>query len=70
MEETTITRKQKVNYLHPEDTWQRFKRYPMIRIAGKYLRDFNFNIGDNLEINLSIIEIVIRKPSEDFPAKI
>ena len=65
MEEPVITRKQKVYYLQYEDTWHRFTPQPMIRLAGKYLKDFNFNIGDQLEIDVSTDKIEIRRVVHD-----
>lgn len=59
--EEPIKRKQKVYYLQYEDTWHRFTPQPMIRLAGKYLREFNFNIGDHIEIDVSTDKIVIRR---------
>jgi len=31
----------------------RYSRHPVIHIAGKYLRDFGFKIGDTIEVKLS-----------------
>jgi hypothetical protein len=61
MEEPMVKRKQKVYYLQYEDTWNRFTPQPMIRIAGKYLKKFNFNIGDQIEIDVSTDKIEIRR---------
>ena len=52
-------------YLQYEDTWHRFTPQPMIRLAGKYLKDFNFNIGDQLEIDVSTDKIEIRRVVHD-----
>lgn len=35
--------------------------YPVIRIAGKYLRSFGFEIGTNLRIDLEADRITINK---------
>ena len=41
--------------------------YPMIRIAGKYLKQFNFNIDDRIEVECTTDEILIRKVPPDAP---
>lgn len=65
MEEPGIKRKQKVYYLQYEDNWHKFTPQPMIRLAGKYLREFNFNIGDHIEIDVSTDKIEIRRVVPD-----
>ena len=34
---------------------------PFIKISGKYLKSYDLNIGDSIELTLSKSEIVIRK---------
>jgi len=34
---------------------------PLIRISGKYLNDYDLNIGDRIELTLSKGEIIIHK---------
>jgi hypothetical protein len=35
--------------------------YPVIRIAGKYLRSFGFEIGTEFQIDLEVNKITVRK---------
>ncbi|TAL57118.1 MAG: hypothetical protein EPN85_14600 [Bacteroidetes bacterium] len=35
--------------------------HPLIRIAGKFLKDFDFNVGDQIEVNVKMGEITISK---------
>ena len=44
----------RVSYLHAKGSR---KRMPMIRLRGHYLADFNFNVGDTVE--LTVVENVI-----------
>jgi len=53
------TRKLKVYYAAYQNTPH--SHHPFIRVAGKYLLDFGFKIGDTLELTLSTGQIVIRK---------
>lgn len=39
----------------------KYSRHPVIHIAGKYLRDFGFKIGDTIEVKLSEGHIEISK---------
>lgn len=41
--------------------------HPLIRIAGKFLKDFDFNIGDEIEVNVKMGEITISKIPKDNP---
>jgi len=47
----------KVYYLHS----LKMEPHPMIRITGKYLEDFDFEIGDNIEVKIEMGRIVITK---------
>jgi len=38
---------------------------PFIRISGKYLKGYDLNIGDKIELTLSKGEIVIHKLNRD-----
>ena len=40
--------------------------HPLIRIAGKFLKDFDFNVGDSIEVNVSMGQITITKVPEDY----
>jgi len=52
------TRKQRVYYgYHGRST----KRIPVIRLGGQYLSDFEFDIGDTIEITPEAGRIVITK---------
>lgn len=53
-----MKRKQKVYYQH-YGYWG--KTHPFIRIAGQYLKRFDFNVGDTIEIDVDIGGIYIRK---------
>jgi hypothetical protein len=55
----TETRHLKVYY--GSHSGKNYSRHPIIRIAGKYLRDFGFKIGDNIEVKLSQGRIEISK---------
>ena len=39
----------------------KYSRHPVIRLSGKYLRDFGFKIGDTIEVKLSDGRIEISK---------
>jgi hypothetical protein len=60
-------RKQKVYSCYYENCWREFTPYPMIRLAGKYLKKFNFNIGDKLEIDITNEQIIIKRAPSTFP---
>jgi Toxin SymE, type I toxin-antitoxin system len=67
MENTNATnarrRKQKVYYAHYQhDT--RFL-HPQIRIKGKFLKEFDFNIGDSIEVYVTKGKITITKVLEN-----
>ncbi|HUI28973.1 MAG TPA: SymE family type I addiction module toxin [Candidatus Acidoferrales bacterium] len=52
----------KVQYGHYED--KAAKPHPVIRIAGKYLERFGFNIGDVVEVEIADGRIMVQKLSE------
>ena len=41
--------------------------YPVIRIGGKYLKDYGFNIGDQIQLDLEPGCITITKVAESEP---
>ncbi|MBI4930500.1 MAG: hypothetical protein HY841_07045 [Bacteroidetes bacterium] len=44
--------------------------HPLIRIAGKFLKDFDFNVGDQIEVNVTMGQITISKlGNNDSPPK-
>lgn len=43
--------------------------HPLIRIAGKFLKDFDFNVGDQIEVNVTMRQIIISKMPADSPPK-
>ena len=46
-----------------------YKRHPVIRLAGEYLSNVDFKIGDKIEISMEINCIVINKvPKKQFEA--
>ncbi|HZV71699.1 MAG TPA: SymE family type I addiction module toxin [Saprospiraceae bacterium] len=53
------SRKLKVYYAHYGNGFN--NNYPVIRIAGKYLRSFGFEIGTELRIDLEADKITILK---------
>jgi len=53
------TRKLKVYYAYYGNGLN--NNYPVIRIAGKYLRSFGFEIGTDLRIDLEADRITIRR---------
>ena len=63
----TKIRKLKVYYAHHGST---SKQHPFIRLAGKYLSQFDFKIGDEVELSMEAGKIVItklRKEKSDSP---
>ena len=46
------------------------KCVPFIRISGKYLKEFDLNIGDTIELTLSRGEITIHKINETERSKV
>jgi antitoxin component of MazEF toxin-antitoxin module len=54
----TKTRRLKVYYRHHGNSNE---PHPFIRLAGKYLSGFNFEIGDNVEVAIEAGRIVITK---------
>ena len=55
-----ITENRKVYYAHYRNG-TRYTRFPVIRLAGLFLKDHGFNVGDTLEISFAKNRIVIRK---------
>ncbi len=39
--------------------------HPVIRLGGKYLQKFGFNVGDTIEVNLDMGRITISKAADD-----
>ena len=62
-ESETKTRSLKIYYAHHGNSYE---RHPVIRLAGKYLAEMDFQIGDRIEVTMQKNEICIRKvlPSE------
>jgi len=58
--ETSMKRKQKVYYQH---YGYKGKTHPLIRIAGQYLKRFDFNVGDTIEMRVGTGHITIKKCS-------
>ena len=52
-------RQMKVSYTHDLRTG----KFPNIRISGKYLTDFDFEIGDTIELKVEMGRITITKVS-------
>jgi Toxin SymE, type I toxin-antitoxin system len=52
------TTRHTVSYLHAKGSG---KRMPMIRLRGRYLSDFNFNVGDTVELTVTENAITITK---------
>ena len=59
---TVRRRQQKVYYKHHDYKGGYF--HPHIRIAGKYLKEFDFNVGDSIEVYLTKGKITILKIPE------
>lgn len=59
-------RKQKVYYKHHGYEGGYF--HPHIRIAGKYLKEFDFNIGDSIEVYVIKGKITITKVPNENPS--
>lgn len=53
------SRKLKVYYAYYSTGFH--NNYPVIRIAGKYLRSFGFEIGSNLHIDLETDRITVSR---------
>ena len=49
----------KVYYTHTPP----YRKFPKIRIAGKYLANFDFEIGDTIEVKIEMGRITITKVS-------
>ena len=49
----------KVYYTHTPP----YQKFPKIRIAGKYLTHFDFEIGDTIEVKIEMGKITITKVS-------
>ena len=49
----------RVSYTHH----LRYGKFPFIRITGKYLTDFDFEIGDTIELKVEMGRITITKVS-------
>jgi len=60
----TRRRKQKVYYGNYQ--YQGGFFHPVIRIAGKFLKDFGFEVGDHIEVNVSMGQITIVKVPEEY----
>ncbi len=59
-------RQQKVYYKHHDYKGGYF--HPHIRIAGKYLKEFDFNVGDSIEVYVTKGKITILKiPEKNSP---
>lgn len=43
--------------------YERWPPHPVIHLAGKYLKEFGFNIGDHIEVTLEPQRISITKVS-------
>ena len=55
------SRKLKVYYAFSDNRFSENYNYPVIRIAGKYLRTFGFEIGTQLQVDLTEGQIVVSK---------
>ncbi len=55
------SRKLKVYYAFSDNRFSSNYNYPVIRIGGKYLRSFGFEIGTLLQVDLSEGQIVVNK---------
>ena len=55
------SRKLKVYYGFSDNRFSESYNYPVIRIAGKYLRTFGFEIGIQVQVDLTDGQIVVRK---------
>lgn len=56
-----VSRKLKVQYAFSDNRFGQNYNYPVIRIGGKYLRTFGFEIGTHVQVDLTESQIVIRK---------
>lgn len=57
----STSRKLKVYYAFSDNRFSQNYNYPVIRLAGKYLRTFGFEIGTHVQVDLTDSQIVIRK---------
>lgn len=60
MTHKTQTRRAKVYYAFYKTIWK-YCQYPVIRIGGKYLASFGFQIGSKLQISIKHDEIIIKR---------
>jgi hypothetical protein len=58
MNEVIKKRRLKVYYGHHGSS---YKQHPVIRLAGKYLANLDFKIGDTVEISMELGRISITK---------
>lgn len=59
----TRRRKRKVYYGHYET--RRPAPHPVIRLNGKYLQEYGFNIGDTIDVEVVQDRIVITKSKDE-----
>ena len=62
-------RKRKLKVYYGNHGYQGGYFHPLIRIAGKFLKDFDFNVGDQIEVNLTMGQITISKMPTISPPK-
>lgn len=55
------SRKLRVYYAFSDNRFTQNYNYPVIRIGGKYLRTFGFEIGTRLQVDLTHGQIVVSK---------
>jgi len=60
-----VPRLRKVYYAHYDHELQ--APHPVIRLAGKYLADYGFAIGDSIEVELKPHRIIITKIIQSLP---
>lgn len=47
------------------ESYQNNKPVPFIRLKGKWLEEFNFNIGEDIIVSKSKDKLIITKPNEE-----
>jgi hypothetical protein len=57
-ENSPLKRNMKVYYEHYDNS---FIPHPLIRLRGKYLQKFGFNVGDTIAVDVDVGQITIRK---------
>ncbi len=59
-----LKRNMKVYYQHYDNS---YIPHPLIRLRGKYLAEFGFNVGDTIAVDVDVGQITIKKVQQEIP---